>query len=304
MIPKKLLLVTGSPRSGTTWVGRMIAQSPSVQYIHEPFNISSQFCACGVKLNYWFYYISKINEKTFFEHIEHSIKSPFSLYNLLNLKTELRITRRFRLLSNYIMSLFTSKTIIKDPNALFSAEWLAEAFNMDVVVIIRHPAAIVSSYKKLNWGHPFSHFTKQPLLMEEHLNPFEAEIIDFATNQRHMIDQAALLWKLIYHVVLKYQNRHRNWIFMRHEDLARDPLRGFQKIFDKVNLKFSDRIKRRINEYSKNVASIKIDDPYAIKRNSKSTISEWKFRLTENEIKKVRDRVEMVSNYFYSDKDW
>jgi hypothetical protein len=30
------ILVTGSPRSGTTFVGRMLALSPGVHYIHEP----------------------------------------------------------------------------------------------------------------------------------------------------------------------------------------------------------------------------------------------------------------------------
>jgi hypothetical protein len=32
------ILVTGTPRSGTTWVGKIIATSPSVGYIKEPFN--------------------------------------------------------------------------------------------------------------------------------------------------------------------------------------------------------------------------------------------------------------------------
>src|SRR5882672_1880226 len=32
------ILVTGAHRSGSTWVGRMIARSPTIRYIHEPFN--------------------------------------------------------------------------------------------------------------------------------------------------------------------------------------------------------------------------------------------------------------------------
>ena len=32
------VLVTGSPRSGSTWVGNVLALAPGAGYIHEPFN--------------------------------------------------------------------------------------------------------------------------------------------------------------------------------------------------------------------------------------------------------------------------
>ena len=34
----KPILVTGAHRSGTTWVGKMLALAPGVGYVHEPFN--------------------------------------------------------------------------------------------------------------------------------------------------------------------------------------------------------------------------------------------------------------------------
>src|SRR5690242_1511734 len=32
------ILVTGAHRSGSTWVGKMLALAPGIGYIHEPFN--------------------------------------------------------------------------------------------------------------------------------------------------------------------------------------------------------------------------------------------------------------------------
>ena len=32
------ILVTGAHRSGTTWIGKMLALAPGVGYIHEPFS--------------------------------------------------------------------------------------------------------------------------------------------------------------------------------------------------------------------------------------------------------------------------
>lgn len=42
-----------------------------------------------------------------------------------------------------------SRPLVKDPFALFSAEWFADNFDAEVIVIVRHPAAVVSSIKRL-----------------------------------------------------------------------------------------------------------------------------------------------------------
>src|SRR6185369_8506201 len=36
------------------------------------------------------------------------------------------------------------RAVIKDPIAVFSAEWLADRFDAHVITVIRHPAAFVS----------------------------------------------------------------------------------------------------------------------------------------------------------------
>jgi hypothetical protein len=38
MTSARPIVVTGTHRAGTTWVGEMISKSPEVTYIHEPFN--------------------------------------------------------------------------------------------------------------------------------------------------------------------------------------------------------------------------------------------------------------------------
>src|SRR4029077_14652741 len=76
-----------------------------------------------------------------------------------------------------------ARPLVKDPMALFSAEWIAETFDAQVVVIVRHPAAFASSIKLDGWAHPFSHFLNQPALMEDHLSSFDEEIKTFAQEE-------------------------------------------------------------------------------------------------------------------------
>jgi len=300
----KPILVTGIPRSGTSWVGRMISQAPYVRYVHEPFNISGNLCHCGMSFRYWFQYISPENSHKFSEHLHHTIFPAYHRIGFFNTITEIANTKRIRPLTNYLRTYLSHRVIVKDPIAVFSAETLANMFDMDVIVLIRHPAAIVSSYKSLNWTHPFSHFLSQPDLMEEHLSPFRDEINEFVINQYDIVDQIALLWKLVHHMIIKYQRTKPSWIFVRYKDLALEPLDGYQKIFQKLGLKFSEHIRDRIQAHSLLKETLSDDDPYAIKQNPYQVIYKWKKTLTPDEINRIQKRVEEISAVFFSDNEW
>lgn len=308
MISKKPILVTGSHRSGTTWVGRVIDKSPSVGYIHEPLNLNNHPGICGAKFDYWFPYISKKNESTFYEHIKKTINFKYNLIGeITSIMRPLDLVQLAKDFSSFFLYRFSNiRPLIKDPIAVFSAEWLASKFDMDVVILIRHPAAFASSLKRLNWTHPFSHFLKQPLLMEDHLYPFESEIREYAEKEHDIIDQAILLWKIIHHMIIKYKKKHKDWIFIRHEELSRAPLQGFRYIFKKLNVEFSRDIREFIKEYSfsKNPSEAPTKRTDFIKLNSRLNIWNWKRRLKKSEIEYIRTHVEDFSRVFYSDEDW
>lgn len=300
----KPILVTGAPRSGTSWVGRMIEQAPFVRYVHEPFNISGTPCRCGVHFNYWFHYLSPENSYRFEEHLKHTIHPAYNLIGLLNSIALTWQTKRIHILLRYLQTYSARRVVVKDPIAVFSAETLANLFDMDTVVIIRHPAAIVSSYKALNWIHPFSHFLRQPELMEEHLVPFQAEIEDFVKSQYDIVDQVALLWKLIHSMIIKYQKTHTDWVFVRHEDLASDPIQGYRNLFNRLKLPFSEHIRGVIQAHSFQAQLSDTTRPYTIKQNSSQVISRWKKYLTPADVTRIRKRVEEVSSVFYSEQEW
>ena len=128
---------------------------------------------------------------------------------------------------------------MKDPIALFSAEWLADTFDMDVVVLIRHPAAFAASIARLSWRFDFRNFVTQPSLMEGDLAPFAAEIESAACRRPTLINEAALVWKCIYATVDRYRAERPAWKFVRHEDLLMDPASGFQAICEHTRAPFS-----------------------------------------------------------------
>jgi len=63
---KNPILVTGSHRSGTTWVGKILALSPEVGYIQEPFHPRHNMAICNAVFENCFTYICKENEERYY----------------------------------------------------------------------------------------------------------------------------------------------------------------------------------------------------------------------------------------------
>jgi hypothetical protein len=299
-VPHKPILVTGSHRSGSTWVGHMLALDPSIGYINGPFNLHSGRVVCGAEFTNWFTYICSDNEAHFYE----ALKSTLNYH--CDLKEALWRARSYRDLKQGVRVVAHSlqhrlrgrRPMVKDPIAFFSAEWLARTFGMDVVILIRHPAAFAGSLKVKNWLHPFDHFLNQPYLMRDMLEPFRADLEEFAHNHHDIIDQAALLWQIIYSTALEYKKNHTDWIFLRHEDLSLNPVGSFVELYERLGLEITEQIKQQMGEYSFTSRQSKL------RRNSAKNVFTWKKRLAQGEIDRIRRRVEGVACHFYGDFEW
>jgi hypothetical protein len=193
---------------------------------------------------------------------------------------------------------------MKDPLAFFSAEWLARLFDMQVVVMIRHPAAFCSSLKILNWRSNFNDFTNQPLLMEKYLGSFADEMREFAKTERNIIDQGILVWNCFHTTIRSYKDRHPDWLFVKHEDLSSDPCERFRWLYKELNLEFTPAAQRIIeaNTGEHNPAEKAPGRPFT--RNSKKNITNWKTRLSTAEIDRIRRGTADVCASFYTSADW
>jgi hypothetical protein len=312
------ILVTGCHRSGTTWVGRMLSLSPALAYIHEPFNPLHRRInpgVCKARIRYQYTYVTEENEAEFCDDIAATLQFRYNLWLQLQeiVKDRHGLKRGFRTSAREAIDFFLNRHIrhprplSKDPMALLSVEWLAKRFNMDVVILIRHPAGIVSSIKRMNWPpHDFSQFLKQPLLMRDYLYPFEEEIKEMTECEHDVIAEGILLWKIFYYVVGEYRKNYDDYIFLRHEDLSLRPVEEFKDLFDKLNVEFTEDIERTIIEFSSpsNPSEAPAGVLHQLKRNSTANIRNWKTRLSKLEIERVKEGVQDLSSLFYGDKDW
>lgn len=303
------ILVTGSHRSGTTFTGKVLSLDRSLGLIYEPFNKSNFFGINRFNTQEWYQYVDNTNGNEYFSNFEETLKFNFKV-DVEELKKN-PLGKSIHLLKAYIdaqeFKLLHKRPLVKDPIALFSAPWLAENFRMNVVILIRHPAAFVSSVKALNWKHDFNSFLHQPLLMNSHyLEPFREEVEDFAAKDYPIIEQATLLWRIFYSTVRHYQQEFPNWIYVRHEDLSNDPVTEFRKLYARLNLHYSEAIEEQILKFTHDDHFLDpiTFDPSRLKRDSKKNVYLWKNRLKKDEISFIRDHVKDISRYFYTESEW
>ena len=202
------------------------------------------------------------------------------------------------------LSLRGQRPLWKDPFAVFSLDWFAKCLNCKIVVTVRHPAAFASSLKRLGWPFDFQDLLDQPLLMRDFLEPYR-EQMEVAKSDG-IIGQSALLWNLIYGSVHTMLQRNPDFIAVRHEDLARDPVSQFHDLYKALDLDFTPDVEKTIltSSSSDNPVEPSRKNIYAVKLDSRSNIDNWKKRLTAEEIDTIRKRTEEISPLYYSDAEW
>ncbi|QDO93677.1 hypothetical protein FNB79_06705 [Formosa sediminum] len=305
---KKNILVTGSHRSGSTWTGNVIARAPKVRYVHEPFNISIKRDNSPFK--FWFEFLIDSS----IEHQKDSKAYIDSFYKVFNKDSfnKLLKTRTPKALYHYLLDLKCRKvnrTIIKDPIAIMSTEWIYMNYDIDIVVLIRHPAAFVASLKVKNWQFDFNEFLNQPVLMNTYLKDYEALINDFSKNKKDIIDQGILLWNIIHDTIFFYRRKYENdWCFVKHEELSMNPKQEFKRIFSKIGLTMDSNVEDYIFQTTNAKVDLKViensTEVFNTKRNSLENIKTWKKRLSNDEIQKIKKGTENVWKKFYDEKDW
>lgn len=196
-------------------------------------------------------------------------------------------------------------TLMKDPIAIFSAEWLASHFDMEIVVMIRGAVEFAGSIKRLGWAFDFTNWTDQPLLMRDHLGDHADAIHRAVAEPPDLIDQAILTWNVTYTYVERMKQSHPEWHFVDHRRLAAAPLDEFEALYGALGLRFDRRVAQAIDAHSAetNVKSVPQGDKGDIRRDSRAAIETWRQRLTPEEIERVEQGTRAVASQLHQARE-
>ena len=301
---RRPILLTGMPRSGTTWVARILTASGEVGHINEPFNLAVSPGTLRVPAEHWYAYVTAQNEDRYLPALTRVLDFEYPLVReLRRCRSRTDLLHTLKWWRDFVRSR-GRRPLVKEPHAIFSAGWFAERLGSDVVVMIREPLAVVSSWKRLEWSFDFTNLLEQPLLMRDWLAPFEAEMAAAPSPARDLVDRVALLWRVIYSVVA--DERFPAARLVRHEDLSRDPVHGYAELYESLGLPFTDAVVKAAEaaSSSENPSETSVERPHETQIDSRANLQNWRHRLSDDEIARIRAVTEETAALYYPELVW
>jgi hypothetical protein len=245
------LLVTGLPRSGTSWVGKMLESSGEVVYVNEPLNPKHppgrSPGVLDADVTHRFQYISPGQDERWRRAFTDTLGLRYRW------AAELRRNRSVYDLARLVKygSAFTRgrmrgrRALLDDPYALFSTGWLVQEMGCRGVVLVRDPVSFVGSWRSLGWTIHFHELLEQPALVRDHLGPY-ADRMRALVGSPDWLARSCLLWEAAYDVVDRAFRHIPGVHLIRYEDLVRDPQGGFADLYERLGLTWSAQAAGRV----------------------------------------------------------
>ena len=160
------------------------------------------------------------------------------------------------------------------------SDFLSREFDLEVLVILRHPAAFFASMKRKNWGINPNHFLIQKDLMTDYLYKYEDQLKKASSSQEYIIME----WICVNSVLFDYSKNNKRFHIVKHEDICQNPVASFRNIYEKYDIPFTKKIERKVAK------SIKPD-----------RCNTWKEELASSEIEWVKSKTYALASEFYSE---
>ncbi len=310
------ILITGMHRSGGSWVAKMIEGGGGVVHVNEPFNRRHP---PGLTPG-----ILRVPPPRAYQHVgphneaEHLPGFRDMLELRYDLAAELRTNRGVYDLAKaakYLAAFTLGRArgltpLIDDPYMVFTAEWLAERLDCRVVMLVRHPAGIVSSLKRTGngWADNLPDIASQPELVRRYLSSHAAALQRAADQPLDPIAHGALLWLLIHLAIAQQIARHPEFIVVRYEDMASDPLTQFRSLYERLELPFDDDAEKAVRAGSMAGSAsrrsawgrVGLARTAFQPMESKANAWAWRDRLSTQEIADVIRATRHVASKFYT----
>ncbi len=291
--PRSLVLVTGSPRSGTTALGEALTLGPAATALHEPLNYR-----VGLKkIDRYFEFVDGPNLDT--DKLGGVVSEISALKGLDFKRGRFRNDRGIKGLVkraaggrpriSYMQSRlsFSARTlVIKDPFAAFVTGVLANKFGVPALVTVRSPWAVAASFKRLGWGFDIETIANSmwPAL------PGEASVTEFAPKS-DPVANAAQLWLLTYQYILNSSAENEAIKFVNMDAIVNNWETAYPALYSHLGLEWSNRVRTRLLRTMTTVGAgtqaPKQNVPHDKRRDFHAASSYWRNILTPEEISTV-----------------
>jgi hypothetical protein len=262
------VVLAGAPRTGTTWIASVMAQRPGVAWVNEPDNEWPNPYTLRAKLRLgrfpvltaagqaprayaevWRRALAGLAESPRRQQVAWKLDrgepTALELWRAMCDHASPAVSPRLRLLvatsappSHRVPG---RDVLVKSVFAPLALEWLAAAFAPRIVVVLRHPLNVLSSWVSLRWGG---------CALEA--NPRVRTAFGERWGLPKLADDASSFERIAWEVGLftsaLWEAADRTDLVVRHDDLCRDPRRGFEDLFAALGWTWAEEAERFLAE--------------------------------------------------------
>lgn len=211
------IILAGMARSGTTWAGNIINYDNSYRVLFEPF------------------FPAKVKEVKDFEYIQYLNPDADNKIFINQAKLILSGKIRNKWIDRDNRRLIYRHRMLKDIRCNLMLGWLKKvANNPAIVLMVRHPLQVVSSWKKLGWGEEalgdrsdFNIITSQESLLKDF--PIISEVMK-QIDQQDFIEKIVFEW-CVFHLIPSEQLKKDDAYTLYYENLLSDIDNEVVKLF-------------------------------------------------------------------------
>jgi hypothetical protein len=295
---RRLILVTGTPRSGTTAVGQMLTLAPGAGALHEPFNYHSGLRHIGryfeipgsqafpmTQLDQTVEQIRKLNlafkpgifptDQGWRRAVKYIVGArPLNSFRRLRWHPRLRAI------------------IWKDPLACFAADRAAKQHGVEVLVTLRNPYAVAGSFKRMEWAFDLSDLAAR--LQQAGLDSND-KLALLQKSFHTSVTNGVVLWSVVYSTLARWAQSNPRIRMVNLDDVVSDPVATYARLYKLLALDWSERIAAKISVYyrSESERSVpKEKKAHDHARNVTEVNTYWRGFLTEAEKAFVKEVAE------------
>ena len=265
MEPGRLpILILSMPRSGSSWVGKMLGSAQEALYLREPIN---QSMLEHTDLPTLF----EVSSRDIASNVRPLAEDVFAGYpafdrGIVKQVDQWSLTRRKE-----------KQVIIKEVNPFFYP-WLSESFDFKTIYLVRHPGAVASSFNRLGWRSGLLRCLPavREQIEERHHESFWA---------KHGAAQAIASRTVM--DALREQDQRRYQV-VRYEDLCRRPEGAFRELFGSVGLNWSEQDRERVERHT-TATNARREKTYDTRRKSSEMVGAWRDDISKDQLRDLKE---------------
>jgi hypothetical protein len=311
------ILIVGLPRSGTTWTMRALGSAEGTTTILEPDNEDKYPASIHAKRKVGRYPVLRAGDQAPGYHklwdwilegahedrrsrLARHLLGPGAVGRIHEGRSD-PVTWLAATLARDPRSLRTAgdlaggpRIVTKSIHAQLAVEWLAAEFDVDVLLLLRHPANVLASWMELNLKDSRnSTLETRRDIRSRYLEPWGVPLPGADPIER-------MSWRigLLIAAIEEASAQHPEWHVRTHDQLCANPTGEFQQLYAELGLAWGKPTEEFLEGHNAPGSG------FAVKRIASELSDSWHSRLTDEQVATLRRVLHWFPITTWSDRDF